>query len=112
MHGDMTWLYAALLLANPWAWFIALNVVDVLLTLYVIKHGGSEKNPILARWFTLDDPDVVLVRVKVALLCAVWLMHYFGALPEWAMWALIIGYCALAGHNINQAMKTWERTHP
>ncbi len=112
MHGDMTWLYAAMLIADPMALFFALNVVDVLLTLYVVKHGGTEKNPILARWFTLDDPDVVLIRIKVALLCVVWLALYFGALPTWALWALVIGYFALAGHNINQAMKVWERTHP
>ena len=97
---------------TPMTWFLILNVADILLTLYVIRHGGSEKNPLLAKWFTLEDPDVVLLRVKAVLLSFVWLSAYFGALPSWALWALVIGYLALAGHNINTAMKVWKRTHP
>ena len=102
MHGDMTtWL----------TWFFALNVADVLLTLYVIKHGGSEKNDILAKWFTQDDPDVVLIRIKALLLSLVWVVFYVGLLPQWALVALVLAYFALAGHNVNSAMKVWERTH-
>ena len=107
MHGDMTWLA----MADPIVWFFLLNVLDVVLTLYVLKHGGSEKNPLLAKWFTLDDPDVVLVRIKVVLLSFVWLAHYFGALPDWALLSLVAGYVVLALHNLNNAMKVYERTH-
>ena len=94
------------------AWFLALNVADVLLTLYVIKHGGSEKNDILAHWFSKDDPDVILIRIKALLLSFVWIVFYVGLLPQWALVALVLAYFALAGHNVNKAMKVWERTHP
>ena len=93
-------------------WFLILNVFDILITMYVLNHGGRELNPRLVKWFQRDDPDVVLIRVKVVLLSFVWLSAYFGALPSWALWALVIGYLALAGHNINTAMKVWKRTHP
>ena len=92
-------------------WFLALNVLDVLLTLYVLRNGGIELNRVLAKWFTLDDPDVVLVRIKVVLLSFVWLAQYFGALPDWALLSLVAGYVVLALHNLNNAMKVYERTH-
>ena len=103
MHGDMTtWL----------TWFFILNALDVVLTLYVIRNGGRELNPILAKWFSLESPDVVLIRVKVALLIFVWLAHYFGALPAWALMALVAGYAGLAVWNLRSAYRTWKRLHP
>ena len=105
-------------------WFLILNVFDVLLTLYVLKHGGSEKNPLLAKWFTLDDPDVVLVRMKVAALCATWLLHYFGgqaciawqtwatcALPDIGLTAMVLGYAGLAAWNVRSVYRTWKRVN-
>ena len=111
MHGDMTWLYWGLAMADPMVWFFLLNVLDVLLTLYVLKHGGSEKNPLLAKWFTLDDPDVVLVRMKVLLLSFVWLSSYFGLLPLWALTTFVAGYAGLALHNIRVALRVWKKEH-
>ena len=97
---------------TPMTWFLALNVLDILLTLYVLKHGGSEKNPLLAKWFTLDDdPEVVMLRIKVLLLSFVWLAFYFGALPIWALIGLVVGYAGLALHNIRVVLRVLKRIH-
>ena len=105
MHGDMTWLA----MADPMVWFFLLNVLDVLLTLYVLKHGGSEKNTILANWFAMESADVVLIRVKVALLCIVWLFHYFGLLPMEAITVFVVGYAGLALWNLRSVYRVWRR---
>ena len=112
MHGDMTAFYWLLAMADPMVWFFLLNVLDAVLTLYVLKHGGIELNRVLAKWFTRDDPDVVLIRMKALLLSIVWLAAYFGALPEWAMWALIVGYAGLAAWNLRSVYRTWKRVNP
>ena len=93
-------------------WFLILNALDVALTLYVLKHGGIELNRVLVKWFSMDDADVVLVRVKAALLIFVWLAHYFGALPDLALGALVAGYAGLAAWNLRSVYNTWKRMHP
>lgn len=86
------------------AWFFTLNVVDILATLFVLKQGGRELNPTLAKWFLEDDPDVVLVRIKAFLLSVVWVTLYFG-LPTWALVGLVIGYFGLAFWNLKQVLE-------
>jgi hypothetical protein len=46
-----------------WAAFLALNLVDVGLTSYLLAHGGSELNPLMQAdyWILLKLSVVVLV---------------------------------------------------
>jgi hypothetical protein len=53
--------------------FVLLNAADIYTTHSVLKQGGRELNPILAKLFEKADPIVVMVTLK---LLAVWALWY------------------------------------
>ena len=53
--------------------FVLLNAADIYTTHTVLKQGGRELNPVLAKLFKQFDPIVVMVTLK---LLAVWALWY------------------------------------
>ena len=53
--------------------FVLLNAADIYTTHTVLKQGGRELNPVLAKLFEQFDPIVVMVTLKLA---AVWVLWY------------------------------------
>jgi hypothetical protein len=66
--------------------FILLQIGDIYTTHSVLKQGGRELNPILAKLFEKADPIVVMVTLKLA---AVWALWYVN------MWGLTLAACVV-----------------
>lgn len=75
------------------ALFCLLQAADVYTTLTVLKQGGRELNPILAKLFTRFDPLAVMVGIKLA---GVWALWYVNS------WMLTLAACCVYAYVVNQ----------
>ena len=57
--------------------FVLLNAADIYTTHTVLKQGGRELNPILAKLFEKADPIVVMVTLKLAAVWALWYVDVY-----------------------------------
>ena len=73
--------------------FCLLQAADVYTTLTVLKQGGRELNPILAKLFTRFDPLAVMVGIK---LVGVWALWYVNS------WMLTLAACVVYAFVVNQ----------
>jgi len=82
--------------------FVLVNVLDAALTLYAIKLGGSEGNPLLGALMRRVHPALVLAATKGAYIVAVG--AFLPALAPWLPWmtAFFVAVCAW---NIVQIVK-------
>ena len=81
--------------------FVAVNVLDALLTLYALKLGASEANPLMKQAMRLMPAPVALLAVKGAYIIAVgvmlaeaapwlpWLTAFFGAICAWNVFQIL-----------------------
>ena len=89
--------------AYQWlAAFVAVNVLDALLTLYALKLGASELNPLMRLAMRVMPAPVALLAVKGAYIIAVGAM-----LADVAPWLpLLTGvFAAICAWNAGQIMK-------
>ena len=75
--------------------FVAVNILDALLTLYALKLGASEANPLMKQAMRLMPAPVALLAIKGAYVVAVavllaeaapllpWLTAFFTAVCAW-----------------------------
>ena len=93
--------------ADLWfAAFVAVNILDALLTLYAIKLGGSEGNPLLGALMRRVHPALVLAVTKGSYIVAVG--AFLPALAPWLPWltALFVAVCAWNAVQIGKLKKT------
>ena len=93
--------------ADLWfAAFVAVNILDALLTLYAIKLGGSEGNPLLRALMRRVHPALVLAATKGAYIVAVG--AFLPAVAPWLPWltALFVAVCAWNVVQIRRLRKT------
>jgi hypothetical protein len=57
--------------------FVLLNAADIYTTHTVLKQGGRELNPILAKLFEKADPLVVMVTIKLLAVWALWYLNVY-----------------------------------
>jgi len=57
--------------------FIVLQIGDIYTTHTVLKQGGRELNPVLAKLFEKADPIVVMVTLKLAAVWALWYVDVY-----------------------------------
>jgi hypothetical protein len=57
--------------------FVLLNAADIYTTHTVLKQGGRELNPVLAKLFEKADPIVVMVTLKLAAVWALWYVDVY-----------------------------------
>lgn len=81
------------------ALFCLLQAADVYTTLTVLKQGGRELNPILAKLFTRFDPLAVMVGIKLAGVWALWYVN---------LWWLTLAACCVYAYVVNR--NYWEMT--
>jgi hypothetical protein len=77
--------------------FCVLQAADVYTTLTVLKQGGRELNPVMAKLFTRFDPLTAMVSVK---LVGVWALWYVD------MWMLTLAACVVYAYVVNR--NYWE----
>lgn len=82
---------------TPYHWFaafVAVNVADALLTLYALRLGGAEANPLIRALMRRVHPALALVIVKGAFVVAVavWLADVAPWLP--LLTGVFAGICA------------------
>ena len=77
------------------ALFVAVNVLDSVLTLYAMRQGASEANPLMRAAMRLMPAPVALLAIKGAYVVIVavmlaeaapwlpWLTAFFGAICAW-----------------------------
>ena len=75
--------------------FVSVNIIDAVLTLYALKLGASEANPLMKQAMRLMPAPVALLAVKGAYVVAVavmlaeaapwlpWLTAFFAAVCAW-----------------------------
>lgn len=87
--------------------FAAVNVLDAALTLYALKLGGTEGNPLLGALMRRVHPALVLAATKGAyiVLVGAWLP----AVAPWLPWmtAFFVAVCAW---NVVQIMRLRKTT--
>ena len=82
---------------TPYHWFaafVAVNVLDAGLTLYALRQGASEVNPLMKAAMRRVHPALVLVVTKGAYIVAV--AVWLGDIAPWLPWltGLFAGICA------------------
>lgn len=82
--------------------FVAVNVVDAMLTLYALKRGASEANPLMKQAMRLMPAPVALLAVKGAYIIAVGAMLAEAA--PWLPW-LTAFFAAVCAWNVIQILK-------
>ena len=82
--------------------FVAVNILDALLTLYALKLGASEANPLMKQAMRLMPAPVALLAVKGAYVVAVAVMLADAA--PWLPW-LTAFFAAVCCWNIFQILK-------
>jgi len=86
--------------------FVLVNVLDAALTLYALKLGGSEGNPLLGALMRRVHPALVLAVTKGAyiVLVGAWLP----AVAPWLPWmtAFFVAVCAWNVVQIRRLRKT------
>lgn len=73
--------------------FCVLQAADVYTTLTVLKQGGRELNPVLAKLFAKFDPLAVMVGIKLAGVWALWWVN---------SWMLTLAACFVYAFVVNQ----------
>ena len=58
--------------------YVLLQAADVYTTLTVLKQGGRELNPVLAKLFAKFDPLAVMVGIKLVGVWALWYVNLWG----------------------------------
>ena len=84
------------------ALFVAVNIIDALLTLYALKRGASEANPLMRAAMRLMPAPVALLAVKGAYVVAI-VVLLPGAAP-WLPW-LTAFFAAVCVWNVIQILK-------
>ena len=82
--------------------FVAVNVVDAMLTLYALKLGASELNPLMRAAMRVMPPAVALLAIKGAYVVAVAVMLAEAA--PWLPW-LTAFFAAVCCWNVFQILK-------
>jgi hypothetical protein len=86
--------------------FVLVNVLDAALTLYALKLGGSEGNPLLRAMMRRVHPALVLAATKGAYIVAVGVM--LAQIAPWLPWmtAFFVAVCAWNVVQIRRLRKT------
>ena len=89
--------------AHHWfALFVAVNVLDALLTLYAMRQGASEANPLMRAAMRLMPAPVALLAVKGAYVVTVCVMLADAA--PWLPW-LTAFFALICCWNVFQILK-------
>ena len=84
------------------ALFVAVNVADALLTLYALRQGATEVNPLMRLAMRVMPAPVALMVVKGVYIVAAGVM--MAQLAPWMPW-LVAFFAAICAWNIVQIVR-------
>ena len=82
--------------------FVAVNILDALLTLYALKLGASELNPLMRLAMRVMPAPMALLAIKGAYIIAVGAM--LAQLAPWLPW-LVAFFAAICAWNVGQIVR-------
>ena len=82
------------------ALFCVLQAADIYTTLTVLKQGGRELNPVLAKLFAKFDPLAVMVTLKLLAVWALWWVNL-----TWLTFAACLGYVGVVAFNLRSMLR-------
>lgn len=89
--------------AHHWfAAFVVVNILDAVLTLYALRNGASEANPLMRAAMRVMPAPVALLAVKGVYVVAVGVM--LAQLAPWMPW-LVAFFAAICAWNIGQILR-------
>ena len=80
--------------------FILLQIGDIYTTHTVLKQGGRELNPVLAKLFAKFDPLAVMVGIKLVGVWALWWVNL-----TWLTFAACLGYVGVVAFNLRSMLR-------
>lgn len=80
--------------------FCLLQAADIWTTLTVLKQGGRELNPVLAKLFAKFDPLAVMVGIKLVGVWALWWVNL-----TWLTFAACLGYVGVVAFNLRSVLR-------
>ena len=87
---------------------LALQVLDLATTLYVLRTGkGAEANPIARKLMDVFGPELGLALPKIALAGAIWTFR--DTTPAWAFALLCVMYVVIVGNNLRFVFRGREK---
>jgi hypothetical protein len=82
---------------------LALQIADVLSTLYAFRNGAYEANPVMRRFLLELGTVPGLLLPKLIYAVPVWI--YRDQFQDWGVWVVIAGYAAVVVNNVRIATK-------
>jgi len=83
---------------------LALQVLDLATTLYVLRKGtGAEGNPLAQKLMAWFGPELGLALPKILLAMAIWTFR--DTTPAWAYAGLCALYVAIVGNNLRFVLR-------
>jgi hypothetical protein len=83
---------------------LALQVLDLATTLYVLRKGtGAEGNPIAQKLMAWFGPELGLALPKILLAMAIWTFR--DTTPAWAYALLCAMYVVIVGNNMRFVLR-------
>jgi len=83
---------------------LALQVLDLATTLYVLRKGtGAEGNPLAQKLMAWFGPELGLALPKILLAMAIWTFR--DTTPAWAYAGLCVLYAAIVGNNLRFVLR-------
>jgi len=84
---------------------LALQVLDLATTLYVLRTGkGAEANPIARKLMAWFGPELGLALPKLAFAGAIWTFR--ASTPAWVFAGLCVLYIVIVANNLKFALRT------
>ena len=84
-----------------------LMVWDFLSTMYVLKRGGTELNPWLAKLFAKypDHREEILLGLKVVAMGVIVTLASMGMVHEFAMYLILVVYALIGLNNLKVILR-------
>lgn len=82
---------------------LALQVADVLSTLYAFRNGATEANPAMRKLIEALGTVPGLLLPKVIFAVPVWV--YRDIFQDWGLWLVIVGYAVVVVNNLRIATR-------
>jgi hypothetical protein len=83
---------------------LALQVLDLATTLYVLRKGtGAEGNPVARKLMDFFGPELGLALPKILFAMAIWTFR--ATTPAWAFALLCVMYLVIVGNNLRFVLR-------